>query len=212
MPAIVKKCFEEKRGYANYYFNRLEQQRVWKAWSSRANLEACRGAWTIAGAVQGGGKFSFRLSDAEDVLKVGSSELRWAPGESLGAALQPMGSGGLFPALYLWRRLALEGTKHFGQIEYLGTAPLPGHDRLADVLVGTHKGVECWFYFDPAAGNLLAVELYPSENVDPCEVCFSEFHEVDGRVLPARMEVGNGDNPFGIFKLDKWTFEKSEKK
>ena len=35
VPEIVKKHFEDKRGYANYYFNTLEQQRVWKAWNAR---------------------------------------------------------------------------------------------------------------------------------------------------------------------------------
>ena len=33
MPEIAKKHFEEKRGYANYYFNLLNQRRIWKAWS-----------------------------------------------------------------------------------------------------------------------------------------------------------------------------------
>ena len=96
---------------------------------------------------------------------------------------------------------ALEGIQHFGQeVEYLGAAePLVGHEGLADVLIGKYENVECWFYFDPAGGDLLALEMYPSENVDPCEVYFSGYHDVDGRRLQ-RMEVRSGDGPFGAFR------------
>ena len=219
MPEVVKKHFEAKKGFANYYFNKLQQERVWKAWSGRANFAGLDGAWTMTGQWEGGGKVVFRLTDADGLLKLHSGDMKWDAAQPLGSSLLPPGSGGLMPALYLWRRLALEGIKHFGQeVEYLGTAPLAGHDqamhgaRLADVLIGKYRDVECWFYFDPAQGDLLALEMYPSENADPCEVYFSGYHDVDGRRLPARMEVRTGDGPFGAFSLEQFTFEKSEKK
>ena len=79
------------------------------------------------------------------------------------------------------------------------------------MLAGTYKGVECWFYFDPARGDLLALEMYPEENADPCEVYFSDYRAVDGRRLPGRMEVRTADSLFGVFKLDRFTFAKSGK-
>ena len=100
-------------------------------------------------------------------------------------------SGGLFPALYLWRRLATEGLARFGEVRYVGAAPLVGHAGLVDVLAGTHKGVECRFYFDPAEGDLLAIELFPDENSDPCEVYFSDYRQADGRLVP-----GSNRGPF----------------
>ena len=54
----------------------------------------------------------------------------------LNASLLPAGSGGMFPALYLWRRLAVEGFPRFGEVYYLGTAPLLNREGLVDVLVG----------------------------------------------------------------------------
>ena len=54
--------------------------------------------------------------------------------------------------------------------------------------------------------------MYPAENADPCEVYFSDYRDVDGRLLPGRMEVRTADGPFGVFKLDQFTFGKSEKK
>ncbi len=75
----------------------------------------------------------------------------------------------------------MEGFSRFGEVYYFGAAPLAGREGLADVIVGTYKGVDCRFYFDPAEGNLLAMEMFPEEDADPCEVYFSQYHEVDGR-------------------------------
>ncbi|MGO8690125.1 MAG: trypsin-like peptidase domain-containing protein [Thermoguttaceae bacterium] len=211
MPEAVKKYIQEKPGYANYYFNRLNQERVWKAWSAAAPCSGRGGTWSIEGDFDGRTKVRFELTDAGADLKGPHGSLAWEAGATLGAPLLPAGSGGLLPTLFLWRRLALEGTEHFGQVEYLGTAPLPGCDALADVLAGTYKGVECWFYFDPARGDLLALEMYPEENADPCEVYFSDYRAVDGRRLPGRMEVRTADSLFGVFKLDRFTFAKSGK-
>ena len=38
MPEALKPYFEERRGFANYYFNALCQQRVWKAWEAASRL------------------------------------------------------------------------------------------------------------------------------------------------------------------------------
>ena len=76
----------------------------------------------------------------------------------------------------------------------------------------SHKGVECWFYFDPAGGELLALEMYPAENADPCEVYFSDYRRMDGRLLPGRMEVRIADELFGVFAIEHFAFAKGGKK
>ncbi len=68
VPEVVKAHFEAKRGYANYYFNMLHQQRVWKAWIAAAGLTT-KGAWTILGRSQGGDEVRFQLDDAGASLK-----------------------------------------------------------------------------------------------------------------------------------------------
>jgi len=207
MPEVVKKHFQPKRGYTNYYFNQLNRDRVWKAFSERADLSGVGGAWTIAGELDGGGGYEFRLTDADGLLKLPSRESKWTATDELGTSLVPRHSGGLLLTLHLWRRLAVEGPGRFGVVYYLGTVPLAGHDGLFDVLVGLYKGVECHFLFDSQRGHLLAVEMFPDDDIDPCEVYFSEYREVDGRLLPARMEVRTGDALYGIFKLDQFTFD-----
>ena len=212
MPAVVKEHFEEKHGYANYFFNKAEQDRVWNAWRGRADFQGLGGAWTIAGNLDGGGGFRIRLTDADALLEAPVGNVKWTAGEQFSASLLPEHSGGLLPALSLWRRMALGGPGRFGECYYEGTAPLAGHDGLVDVLVGAYRGVRCRFYLDPAQGCLLALEMFADEHADPCEIYFSEFHDVDGRLLPGRMEVRAADELFGAFKLAEFDFEKPEKK
>ncbi len=211
MPEIVKKHFQQKRGFANYYYNRLNQERIWNSWNARCRLADQRAEWAFSGNLPGGGTFRFAVSDTQVTLILPTLQLQWEVSEQLGSSLDPPQSGGLFAALYLWRRLAVEGLSRFGEVYYLGTAPLVGREGLVDVFVGTHKDVECRFYFDPVEGHLLALEMYPAEDVDPCEVYFSEYHDIDGRMLPGRMEVRYGDEPFGIFTINEFQFEKTTK-
>ena len=209
MPEVVKKHFEAKQGYANYYFNKLHRDRVWKAWTGRGDLNRLTGTWAFSGPLDRGGKFRFEISDTEARLQLPVGESKWTATDELGSSLTPPGSGGLLPTLHLWRRLALQGPGNFGELYYLGTAPLAGQTQPVDVLVGLHGGVECRFYFDPAAGHLLAVEMSPEDNVDPCEIYFSDYHEVEGRPLPRGMEVRFGDEVFGALKIDRFQFEKA---
>jgi hypothetical protein len=225
VPEIVKKHFEEKHGFANYYFNALNQQRVWKAWNDRSRLNDAAGDWTFSGTLENGGEFRFQLNDAGGSLKLPSSETNWTAGEEFNSSLLPPQSGGLLPALYLWRRLATAGIAHFGAVSYVGMAPVAGHEgtvpiyaatptreNLAEVLIGSHKDVECRFYFDPSDSRLLALEMYPNEDSDPCEIYFSDYRESDGRFVPGKMEVRYGDDTIALFKLKEFKAEKGEKK
>jgi S1-C subfamily serine protease len=207
MPEIIKQHFQQKRGYANYYFNRLRRDRVWNAWNDRCRLADLDGEWILAGLLQGGGAYRFRLTDRRVTLELPTGSSTWTATEELAASLDPPGSGGLMPALHLWRRLAVLGPDKFGDVSYQGTAPLVGHPDWVDVLAGIHGGVACRFYFDRRDATLLAIELFPEDHVDPCEIYFSEYRDLDGRRLPHRMEVRFGDEPFHTFHVDTFTTE-----
>ncbi len=210
LPEIVKKHFEERRGYANYYFNKLNRDRVWDAWAALGDFASLDGTWTIRGPLDDGGEFRFELTGAGAALKLPLAEHTWTAADGLGSSLVPPGSGGLLPALYLWRRLAIEGPAEFGEVHYLGTAPLAGRDVLVDVLVGIHGGVECRFLFDPGQGYLLAMEMFPEEHADPCEIYFRDYRELEGRWVPGRMEARFGDEQFAVFRLDSLDFQEAE--
>ncbi|MFP6614465.1 MAG: trypsin-like peptidase domain-containing protein [Pirellulales bacterium] len=210
MPKIVKDHFKKKKGYANYYFNELHQQRVWRSLLNSGDFQDVPAQWVLTGSVRteaGGGEARIELGP-----KLGKADL---PNflasadfdDELGERLDPPATGGLLVALHVWQRLLLRGIDDFGEVYYLGTAPLPGREGQFDVLVGIHGGVETRFFFDSESGRMLAVEMFPEDYTDPCELYFHDYREVDGRFLPGRMEVRHGEDRYGDFQFKAFVFE-----
>jgi S1-C subfamily serine protease len=211
LPEVVKKHFIARPGYVNYYFNQLERDRVWKALVARGDYKDAGSAWTISGETGLAEPFTLVVADDEAAIQLPAGQMRIELEGGLAGRLDPPGSGGLLAALAMWRRFLVEGPQKFGQVTYLGTAPLAGHDGLVDVLAALHDDVECRFLFDPAAGYLVALEMYPEEDVDPCELYFGQFKEVAGRMLPGRIEVRHGDQFELLFQCDEYQFDDGQK-
>ena len=201
MAKSVADHFESKRGFANYHFNRVERDRVLKSLTVGQAFAPVTGTWILAGEFQGGGAFTFRIDDTNATVEFPAGQSSLVTLDDLSSSLDPPGSGGLLPAVYLWRMLLVGGPTSFDDLIYWGTAPLPEHDALADVLLAEHAGVRCYFFCDASDGHLLALELWVDDEFDPCELYFSAYTEVEGRFLPARIEVRHGDERFAIFNL-----------
>jgi serine protease Do len=216
LPEVVKKVFLEKPGYVNYYFNQVERDRVWKEHVARGDFTARGQAWTLVGKTNMGEALQFELSAEHASIKLPSGELKIELTGSLADRREPPQSGGLLVALSLWRRLLVSGPEKFGDTYYLGTAPLNAvplnagmggpRNELADVLVGTHAEVECHFLFDPQTGRLAALEMFPEEDTDPCELSFDDFKEVDGCWLPHRIVARHGDDYIQTFEIEQYDF------
>jgi serine protease Do len=193
IPDHVKPLIKERTGYANYYFNELNRDRVWNAFSARGAFDGLAGTWALRGTAVGGAEVQIELGEKKVTGRftgqVGEVDLS----RDLGEQLEPQGSGGLLVALHLWQRMLRKGPTQFGDVYYLGTAPLLDRDGLYDVLVATHDVVEARFYFDRASGQLVAVEMFPDSGVDPCEVYFDDYREIEGRQWPHLIRVRHGD-------------------
>ncbi len=120
------------------------------------------------------------------------------PGESL----DPPASVGLLLSVTLWRRLAVDGLQEFVDVYYQGTAPLPGRKEQVDVLVAEGSGAEMRFYFDSQQGHLLAAEMFPSDDVDPCELYFGGS-QIGSRWQPQVIEVRFGNAVFETFQIEQ---------
>jgi serine protease Do len=204
LPKAVKDVFETRSGYANYWFNRYHQQRVWNALVGRGDFAGVGWNWTIVGKNDAGGDVEIKLSEDHGsiVLPDGQSEAEF--GLSLNETLSPPRSGGLLAALHLWQRLLLTGPNQFGEVRYFGTLPWPDEQRLADCLVGVQAGVETRFYFDPLDGDLVGIEMQASDGDDPCEIYFSDIRAVDGRRMPHRWVIRHGDEQFADIRVAEY--------
>jgi S1-C subfamily serine protease len=125
MPEIVKQHFTARVGYVNYYFNQLNQDRVWKAAMARGDFATANGKWTLAGELAEGGDWQITLDDQSAEIRLPGGEMKIDVSEgSLAHSLGPPESGGLLVAMSLWRRMLILGPQHFGQVHYLGAEPL----------------------------------------------------------------------------------------
>ena len=128
-------------------------------------------------------------------------QLRLLATDDFTSLLEPVDSGGLLVALHLWRQMLVAGFAGFDDVYYLGAVPLEGVKGLTDVLVATRGAVECHFYFDAEESRLIAMEMYPDDSADPCELYFGEFVEVEGRLCPSRIEARYAGEVYGVFKF-----------
>ena len=210
LPEVVRPYYEARHGYANYYFNRLAQQRVVGAILARGNYTGIDGPWTIEGKLAGGGRFAMRLEGRRASVLLPGGEAAISVTQSLNDALDPPGSGGLLAALWLWRTLLAHGPQALDEFYYLGTAPLPDDGRLYDVLVALHAGAECRYWIDADRAEVVALEFSPADEVDPCEVRFQQYEEADGHLVPRRIEVRYGDVVYGVFLPERFDLTSQE--
>jgi hypothetical protein len=212
MPKIVASHFEKRDAYVNYYFNRSNQERVWKAFRETGDFAAANSKWTFAGELAGGGDFKLTLAENLGVLTLPAGESKTLFTSDLTTNVAPPGSGGLMSAVHLWQRLLREGPQRFGEVYYLGSRPLPPAAEHLDVLVGIYGGVETNFYFSPDDGLLVAMEVFGDDERDPAEIYFGDYQEFEGRWLPHRIEARYGDEQFAMFLIKEIKFEASDEK
>ena len=211
LPDEIAAVYEPRHGYSNYYFNRLNRDRVWQSFGDATQSVGQDGPWTISAQVDDQGTLEIIIDDeslhAQSTLAKDDHDRVIDTTQGLQQYRGPEGSGGLYVALHLWRRLITFGPTQFGEVYYWGTAPLPDSNRLYDVLVATYDVVESKFFFDPDNGRLVAMEMYPDIETDPCELYFTDYQEVDSRLLPMTIRIGYGDRAFGVMKIDQFRRE-----
>ena len=203
VPPEVAKLIQAKSGYANYYFNEQSRDRVWSALTSHGDFAKVAGVWKLEGELTQGGKVSVTLADGESSGSFPTGEAALDASKDFADQLGPPGSGGLLAALHLWRRLLVVGPKAYGELHYYGTAPVPGLDSPADILIGVNNVVETQFSFDPATGQLARVEMSGDAEADPCEIQLLDYQALDGRQFPMRMVVQFGDKQVAEIRWTK---------
>ena len=64
---------------------------------------------------------------------------------------------------------------------------------------------EIIFMFDPSGGQLLAMEMFPDDSVDPCEIYFSDYRPIGEQRLPNHMQVRHGDRIVAEIQFKQFT-------
>jgi serine protease Do len=224
---------ESKKGFANYHFNKLQQDKLWTAFRQTGDFAGLTGDWSAAGTIELAdrkGEMRLTWQDGPDGLtevKLSRNGIEDAvkplkDNQPLGELQLPQGSGGLLAALYQYRRLLTEGAKGFeGGFTHGGHEPLypPREDGKApealkdlrvdcEVLRTKHGAFEAKWYFSLKDHRLLGAESWTAKEEDPCELYFGDYRPEDGRLLPHRIEVRNGDKRYAVLTVKAYQLAK----
>ena len=207
LPKAVADRYVQRRGYANYWFNRQAQERLWRRTIERSAAEDAGYDWRIAGAVELGQPFEIELTPDTGQMHLPTGNFAASFAGDVSDQLSPPRTGGLLLALHAWQRFLDKGLDRFGEVYYLGQLPHGPEHRVEDCLVGYFEGMELRFFFSDDEGDLTGIELFSADDADPCEIAFSEFAVFSGRRLPRRWLVRHGDAVFAELVVSEWEFQ-----
>jgi len=121
------KYFEERRGFANYYYNRLERDRVLANLKKLADYSNLSGEWVWTGSYDRemrGGDFTARMTEVTEpdakeahpliTMQIGLTDYKLEPlkqGLTSADLVEPPFTGGLLMSLYQYKRFLTLGPK-----------------------------------------------------------------------------------------------------
>jgi serine protease Do len=221
-PKEVAKLYVAKPGFANFYFNEKERDRLLAEFRKHGDFSTLTGLWEFTA----GGTINDRNNSLkaliEDVKSKDSKEVTPTVKFNLGGVgiqleplnanedrREPPNSGGLMYAMYLYRLMLTAGAKGFDR-EFIhgGVEPfyVPGPEPakreftkervMAEVIRTEGGGVSAKWYFSTKDYSLLGFEVSIDKEDDPCEVFLSDYKKVDGRDLPHKIEVWYGNKRY----------------
>jgi serine protease Do len=230
------KYYEAKAGFANYYFNHVERDRLLAGFLKHSDFGKLAGNWTIDGEVRVlkvnlPDRFKLQLLEEKEgdgsktvaKIKIGETPYDLEPLKTTAPdeLRKPQLSGGMLTAMYVYQRFLTMGAEGFqAECTHGGVAPLypPPVDgkpakSLAELRVdcevlNTRHGLFMtkWF-FSRTDQKLLGFEVRISDaNEDPCEVYLYDYRPVQGRQLPHAMQVWYQDRRYGNFTISGYHF------
>ena len=205
IPEQWKDWYVAKTGFANYRFNKLEQDRVLAPLKSLGNFASATGSWVLTGQSTAGDKFELTLAVKGVGLEIRDSAFFQQLDDS-DAADEPAGTGGFLIAAHQLRLLLGKGSAAFTECTYFGSEPLDGNGELVDVLLTTLSAVETRWYFSRSTGQLVGMDSRLHEDAEACSIRWTEWRDFNGRRLPGNWVVRSGEKEFATLKVEKTEF------
>lgn len=193
--------YEKKEGFANYYFNELEQKRVLEDLAEWGDYSTLNGKWVLTGQDGKGGALQVELDGSS--VKLTKGDQSWTQAFD-GSELQelPPDSGGLLVALHHLRLFLTHRDFLFSEFIYLGNEPLDGLGDRVDVLTSELTSVKSRWYFGEGELPFRGFDTQLRSDTDECEIRFEEYSRFDGLTFPTRWTIQCGGK-----QIDQWTIE-----
>ncbi|MDM4016130.1 S1C family serine protease [Roseiconus lacunae] len=206
IPAQAAKLIDERKGFANYHFNQVHQDRIQALLRSQFPAEIATAEqtqrWLITGTNSDGGDVVLEVGNDGLAMTTGGTRMTASNAAELFEAVDRDAIGGILAALDAWRRMIELGTTQFGEAYYQGTMPLAGQRPLRDCLVGLYGEMEVRWLLHPETGQLECIEVFADRDSDPAEL----WIESNGSTIN-RLDLKYGLESKLTVEIDDWKRE-----
>lgn len=224
IPAAAAKLIEDRRGFANYHFNEIQQERFIASLRgqfpasekpsgngsekpSGSGSEDSPGTrtWTITGKTTGDADAQLTVGDGKYAMLIGDTALQSNDQSEFFQAIDDGAASGVLVALDAWRTMIELGPKRFGEAYYQGTMPLGGKRPLRDCMIGLYAGLEVRWLMHPETGLVECIEVFADRDSDPAELWIQR----EGERVTA-LELRYGLDPVLSLSVQDWQVQENE--
>jgi serine protease Do len=219
IPQAVADLLEQRKGYANYYFN-LQQQQAFidslrTQFPATASNEAAtpgkpaaRGedlAWVIEGETTEEPPRSvlIRIGSGKNVMVVGDLPIEAESKADMYDGVDAQSIAAILPALDAWRRMIKSGPKKFGECFYLGEVPMAGERPLRHCMVGIDGEMEVRWLTHPSSRMVQAIEVFADRDRDPAELWLVRDSD-DPNARPSQLDLRFGVDSVLQISVKSW--------
>jgi len=189
----LEELYTEKRGFSNYYFNRLELDRILALQATKGKWNESGEVWKIAGEIPNENSavdislsdtgLSFRMGDKTETVLARQGWPQWIKQRSpIGVAM----------GMRIWQEWHRRGPRLMGDAIYLGRNPVVGREGLLDVTRITVSDFDTLVYTAPETGLIEVIEVIADGQTDPVELFFESYETLEGRATPKRIRLAYG--------------------
>ena len=177
----------EKHGFANYYFNELNQKRLFAGLDELGDFTNLTGRWELNGISKEGLPVVLKMNEAVVASIIGADPALQNIADP--PADLPVNTGGLLTAVHQLRKMLTDRHNYFSDLYYLGSEPLDGLGEQVDVLI-TQKGtvISRW-YFSQTDGRFVGWDTALEEDRDECEIRINSFQKHEAVQFPSSITV-----------------------
>lgn len=207
LPAAVKEQLIERRGFANYHFNQVHQDRSAAALGRVVPAGGADDEWLITAARSGDEKaapVTLRVGKKKSTIGFGSESLSVTGNADMYDAIGQQSLSAVVVALSGWQQIVAQGTKKFGETHYHGTMPLGGQRPLRDCLVGISGELEYRWLTHPDTELVEVIEVFADLDQDPAEL-WIRWDQTTSPATPVEFDLRYGTR--SVLKLDVQTWK-----
>jgi hypothetical protein len=191
---VLADRYEAKRGFGNYYFNRLELDRILEMQKSHGDWSTANGSanatWDLTARPLG------ENNDIHVVLDSAAIAVRWGDKTETANAklgwpvwIKQQSNLSMALGMRVWQQWYQVGPRKRGEAVYIGRSPVLGKKEQLDSTRITLGEVDAMVYTAPETGHIECVELSSDNQSDPAEIFFENYQSIDGRQVPTQLRL-----------------------